>query len=119
MDEGVRVESEASVCLSGFRRKGVQLDGGKPSAEETQVLMNLSRSLLSVTAPCVINIKPSRTHQWLLLATSLLSDLIAQSSAFKGKPPLTSDIKGAHQRACDQGGAAEGGTTFGSALIPF
>lgn len=116
-----RVGSEASVCLSDFCLKGVQFVGSQPSAEETQALINLSCSLC-VAVPCVINKTPSRAHQRqlrLLLRTSLLSDVIDQSGSFKGKRPLTSDIKGAHQRVCDQGGTAEGGATFGCALIPF
>lgn len=101
-------------------------EGGPVCWQETfsrrDTSANESVHSLCVAIPRVINKNPSRPHQWqsrLLLRTSLLSDLIAQSSAFKGKRPLTSDIKGAHQRACDHGGTAEGGTTFGSALIPF
>lgn len=79
-----------SVCLSDVCLKGVQVAGSKPSAEETQVLTNLSRSV------CVINRKPSRAHQRqrrLLLGASLLSDLMVQYRAFKERRPLPSDIK--------------------------
>lgn len=107
-DCALRVRSEASVCLSYFSLEEVQFVGRKPSAEETRALMNLSPSLRP-PPPCVINKSPSRAHRWLLLRTSLLSHLTAQSRSFKGKRPLTSDIKrGAHQRARDQGGTAGG-----------
>lgn len=113
--------SEASICLSDFSLKEVQFCWQETfSRRDTSA--NESVHSLCVAIPRLVNKNPSRPHQWqrrLLLRTSLLSDLIAQSSTFKGKRPLTSDIKGAHQRACDQDGTAQGGTTFGSALIPF
>lgn len=41
------IGSEASICLSDFSLKEVQFVGRKPSAEETQVLMNLSIPFVS------------------------------------------------------------------------